>query len=65
MVVRGNIFARVTETKDRPFFSDGVVYVSGPGYVADTDTDVTIFEVRAGNATLSLPGNNDRFTKTG
>ena len=52
-VVRGNVFARVAERKDRPFFSDGVVYVSGPGYVADPGRDVTVFE---DNVYLATPG---------
>ena len=49
----GNVFARVTTRKDRTFFSDGVVYVSGPGYVADPATDVTVFE---DNSYLASPG---------
>ena len=39
--------------KDRPFFSDGIVYVSGPGYIADETRDVTVFE---DNTYLSTPG---------
>jgi hypothetical protein len=42
-VIRNNIFARVTQHKNSPFFSDGLVYVSGPGYVQQ-EADVTIFE---------------------
>eukprot|EP00947_MAST-08B_sp_MAST-8B-sp1_P003427 g3427.t1 len=53
--VRRNVFARVTEKKDRPFFSDGLVYVSGPGYVepGHEDRDLTVFE---DNTWLASPG---------
>merc|ERR1712050_824662 len=42
-VIQKNIFARVTQRKDSPFFSDGIVYISGPGYV-EQEADVTVFE---------------------
>lgn len=50
-VIRDNIFARVAAHKDRPFFSDGLVYVSGPGY-EQTDADATVFE---GNTWIASP----------
>ena len=50
--IQRNIFARVNEHRDRPFFSDGVVYVSGPGYSTD-DRDVTAFE---DNTYIASPG---------
>ena len=52
-VIRQNVFARVTTRKDRPFFSDGVVYISGPGYVPDAARDATVFE---DNTYLASPG---------
>ena len=52
-VVSRNTFARVTQHKDRPFFSDGLVYVSGPGYVEDEDRDITVFQ---DNVYLVSPG---------
>eukprot|EP00310_Coccolithus_braarudii_P024559 CAMPEP_0183346650 /NCGR_PEP_ID=MMETSP0164_2-20130417/11703_1 /TAXON_ID=221442 /ORGANISM="Coccolithus pelagicus ssp braarudi, Strain PLY182g" /LENGTH=397 /DNA_ID=CAMNT_0025517959 /DNA_START=38 /DNA_END=1231 /DNA_ORIENTATION=+ len=51
-VVRRNVFARVSTGKDRPFFSDGLVYVSGPGYEAE-EKDVTVFE---DNTWIASPG---------
>jgi hypothetical protein len=42
----------VTQRKDRTFFSDGVVYVSGPGYEAE-ERDLTRFE---DNTYLASPG---------
>merc|ERR1719265_6845 len=51
-IVKNNIFARVTQHKDRPFFSDGVVYVSGPGFV-EKPSDVTVFE---DNTYIASPG---------
>lgn len=51
-MIQKNIFARVTQHKDRPFFSDGVVYVSGPGYV-EKPADVTVFEQ---NVYIASPG---------
>merc|ERR1712039_244994 len=50
--IQKNIFARVTQHKDSPFFSDGIVYISGPGYV-EQPTDLTIFE---DNIYLASPG---------
>lgn len=52
-VIRRNVFARVTRRRDRPFFADGLVYISGPGYVADEARDVTVVEE---NAWLASPG---------
>jgi hypothetical protein len=52
-IIRRNVFARVTTRKDRPFFSDGVVYISGPGYVPDPTRDATVFE---DNTYLASPG---------
>merc|ERR1712025_1110042 len=51
-VIQNNIFARVTQHKNSPFFSDGIVYISGPGYV-EQPTDVTVFE---DNTYLASPG---------
>lgn len=51
-VIQSNIFARVTQRKANPFFSDGVVYISGPGY-AEQPADVTVFE---DNTYLASPG---------
>ncbi len=50
-VIRDNVFARVSTHKDRPFFSDGLVYISGPGYEAKPG-DATIFE---GNTWIASP----------
>ena len=50
--IQRNTFARVNERRDRPFFSDGVVYVSGPGY-STGDQDVTAFE---DNTYIASPG---------
>ena len=50
-VIRGNVFARVSTRKDRPFFSDGIVYVSGPGYDGEAG-DATVFE---GNTWIASP----------
>jgi len=51
-VVTDNVFARVATGKDRPFFSDGLVYVSGPGYEA-ADSDRIVFQ---GNTWIATPG---------
>ena len=42
-VIRDNVLARVGTHKDRPFFSDGLVYVSGPGYEQQA-ADATVIE---------------------
>ena len=51
-IITNNIIARVTQRKDRTFFSDGVVYVSGPGYEVE-EHDLTRFE---DNTYLTSPG---------
>ena len=48
----GNTFVRVTTRKDRPFFSDGIVYISGPGYV-EKESDVTRV---VNNTWIATPG---------
>ena len=50
--ITGNIFARVVARKDRSFFSDGVVYISGPGYVTEPSDAVRVVN----NTYIGTPG---------